>query len=129
MKEGNCRHFNGLPMPIGKQEKEKCCEAGVNYRAHVGGPDHGWFTRTPCLPMLRKPTDQMVPCPKFVAVTAEEEAADKAEMDKGFALILQGLSICCEAPLTARNVAGWQHCSKCQGAAIHSCPPRGARRR
>lgn len=72
MKKGMCTQFNG----IGLAEDAKCCDAGVNYRDLVGGPDLGWATRLPCL----KKNKSTVVCEKYLEPTAAELADHAAVM-------------------------------------------------
>jgi len=69
-----CVHFRGT------QHDE--CEAGVNVRQLVGGPDLGWGCRIPCIPHFNHAKDaKKVPCGKFRAHTAEEVEAREREIE------------------------------------------------
>jgi hypothetical protein len=72
MQKGKCVHFNGSVNP--------CCEAGVNYRALVGGQDFGWLKRLPCLVKYAGP--DAVTCEKRQEPTAEQIEASKREMEE-----------------------------------------------
>lgn len=76
MSKGNCIHFTGVGGPSGDKET---CAAGVNYRAHVGGPAFGWMRRLPCLPSFPQAED-MVPCTHFRAMTKEEHDERQAKL-------------------------------------------------
>lgn len=128
MRAGDCKHWNGA--------QNDCCAAGVNYREAFDGDRPGIALRMPCyrVDIDGKPRDrrgeQMIECTKYEAVTAEEEAADRAETREHLALIGQGLSPCCKAPLdrsrlikSGRNKgSGWVFCSSCKrGVARFNC--------
>lgn len=49
-----CRHYGG-PEPH--------CTAGIDLRAHVGGPDLGWLRRTPCV--INSMSEDTVPCDRY----------------------------------------------------------------
>lgn len=72
MRKGICTHFNG---PI----HNKICDAGVNYRARVGGPDLGWLTRTPCMAKHNVQT-----CDKYQEPTDDEIRACEDNFRKSF---------------------------------------------
>lgn len=57
-----CKHFRGI--------QNDPCEAGVNIRETVGGPDFGWGTRLPCLPW--KGNKAETECDKKELPTREE---------------------------------------------------------
>jgi hypothetical protein len=67
----DCQHFRGI--------QHTTCEAGVNMRELVGGDDHGWAARAPCLPSLDTPA---VTCPKFKTRTKEEAEKVLVDSDK-----------------------------------------------
>jgi hypothetical protein len=73
MKEGVCMYFNGSLA-------NDYCNAGVNYREFVGGPDPGWARRTPCI--KRHGVDG---CNSYREPTAEEIKADEEAFEKSFA--------------------------------------------
>lgn len=78
MYEGDCIHFTGIGIAgDARGGHSRTCKAGVNYRSHVGGPDHGWAVRLPCLPGLAK---DPVSCPNFRAMTRAEHDAHQAEV-------------------------------------------------
>lgn len=102
---GRCAHYNGTI--------NDCCEAGINYRQHVGGPDYGWATRLPCLE--RRGLD-VVPCDKCREPTPEEIAESAAWLEdakKDMELIC---TVCSEAqkrlPDGGSEVV---ECPKCKG--------------
>lgn len=108
MHEGDCIHFTGIGIPgTARGGHEKCCKAGVNYRAHVGGKDSGWATRLPCLPRQSKDAP---PCPHFRAMTKAEDDARKAEftaaIDKALAAIAAGKCHVCGAEAEPSKVVG-----------------------
>lgn len=69
MKRGSCKYFNGV--------QNKVCDAGVNYRELVGGPDAGWCRRMPC----HKSDGSSVVCEKRQDPTASEIAEHRAMID------------------------------------------------
>ena len=71
---GKCVHFNGLPFRI-DEDYGKCCDAGVNYRALVGGSDFGWMARTPCTKTTL--SKDVVLCDKYRDPTPEEIKEDQ----------------------------------------------------
>lgn len=99
MKAGQCKHYTGCLNP-----RTPTCEAGVNYREHVGGDGFGWVRRLPCTKLLGEddPT-AIVKCDKYREPTAEEISADEARVAaamKKFMVAFTG------------NVAAWR---KAQG--------------
>ena len=72
MYRDECRHFNG----IGLGGQAKRCDAGVDYRALVGGPALGWACRIPC---LDEPT--AVRCDRRELLTQAEHTERHAKMD------------------------------------------------
>jgi len=120
MRAGDCKHFNGV--------QHGTCQAGVKYDSMAV-----W----PCLPTSLPWRAGVVAseCASFAATTAEEEAADRAEIDKALDLRRRGLSSCCEAPLDRSRLltsgphagSGWLYCSSCKRAVMHVCA-RGGRR-
>lgn len=133
MKAGDCKHYNGMMQP-GVAHGEERCKAGVNYVQLAGGST-GMALRLPCtqseyLRTRREQTgDQLVTCTRFDAVTAEEEAADKARFEETLKTIAQDLSPCCKAPINRGALArggrhkgsGWLFCSSCRRAFMHVC--------
>lgn len=104
-----CRFFNGLGFGAG--ERAKCCEAGINYRELVGGPDFGWARRIPCLdgsPSL--PRLDPVPCSRRVLMTQEEHAEREKEtralIDQVCARMAAGLCPHCSKPIEPSTVHG-----------------------
>lgn len=73
---GTCVHFNGMGL-----DRKRRCEAGVNYRELVGGPDLGWCTRAPCIKLggTQRDPAAVVPCERYLEPTAEQIAQSKAE--------------------------------------------------
>jgi hypothetical protein len=67
-RKGCCRFFNGTV-----HDK---CDAGVNYRQLVGGPDVGWLTRLPCHKKYR--IDGYATCDKFTEPNEKEIAESQA---------------------------------------------------
>lgn len=67
-----CVHFTGI--------QHDTCKAGVNYRAHVGGPDFGWARRIPCF----SDSVDAPPCDKCQRTTREQAEAEIAASDAAF---------------------------------------------
>lgn len=68
-----CKHYCGTV--------ECVCEAGVNLRKHVGGPDDGWAARLPCNSLLgQRDPAAVVSCDKYEEPTPEEIADEEAFM-------------------------------------------------
>lgn len=101
-----CRFFNGVGL-----DHDKCCEAGVNYRALVGGPDHGWVRRIPCLEGTKAlPRIDPVDCSKRVLMTQEEHAQREKEtreiIDEALAKMARGECPHCGKPSEPSKVVG-----------------------
>lgn len=114
MRAGTCVHFNGMGL-----DRSKCCEAGVNYRELVGGPDLGWCTRAPCIKVggVRRDPAEVVPCEKYAEPSAEQIAESKRQMQE----LLRRMELV--APLVGRikrqyRGRGWsgvEECPACKG--------------
>lgn len=116
-----CKHFLGA---------DRVCRAGVDIRAHVGGPNSGWGRRMPCQPDSSLTDERdIVPCEKYAVATDEEIAAEETEFQKAFDAIRRGMSPCCNASLDERQViqtgrykgSGPRFCSKCGQFVMRSC--------
>ena len=70
MIKGICKYHNGFFATFGN---EGCCEKGVNYRKLVGGDDHNWVMRTPCI-LTHKTT---IVCNEMKWPTSEEVEEDE----------------------------------------------------
>lgn len=105
-----CRHFNG----VGFGGDAKCCRAGIDYRAHVGGEDFGWVKRLPCMP---KPADEdrsrVVACSLREFPTEKEVEAQEREADESMALTTAAIKLCRADAGGKRGVAGDVECPKC----------------
>ena len=77
---GTCRHFNG----IGLRDDDKRCDAGVNYREHVGGPNLGWCLRMPCVRVggINRDPSEVVECDLYEEPSSEEIAESNAELQR-----------------------------------------------
>lgn len=75
MKPGECVHYTGCINP-----RKPACDAGVNYREHVGGDGFGWVTRLPCFKLENVDPAKVVKCDKYCEPTAEQIAAHEAEV-------------------------------------------------
>lgn len=110
---GTCKHFNGMGLDHGKT-----CEAGVNYRAHVGGLDLGWCTRAPCIREGRaRSTGEIVPCALYLEPTGEEIAASKAESEAHFETFKLSFPLIARVKKMqkGRNWSGVEECPACKG--------------
>ncbi len=90
MRAGDCKHFTGI-------QRERC-RAGVRYldvRDTTGPGPYRWPCVDAGLGSGRGPCRTV--CRSFVAVTAEEEAADMAKWDRAFAEITAGRCPTCGA--------------------------------
>lgn len=97
--KNKCKHFNGI------QHSE--CKVGVNYRSLIGGPDHGWAARLPCL----RDDESTIVC-ELLSLPTEGEARQTVETrDKRMTEILSqlGNGICpqCKVEVQQRQVG---HC-------------------
>jgi hypothetical protein len=110
---GTCRHYNGT---VGGTNA--CCEAGVNYRALVGGPDLGWLARLPCVPRSRTDAGDVVHCALFAPKTREEIAAERAEMRAALDRMgrLDPLFGKIKADHHGRDASGTMDCPECGAA-------------
>ncbi len=76
MRDGQCRHFNGI--------QNTCCKAGVNFNDLADGNRMGLALRLPCwTPTSGRKGAIPVECEKYVSVTEKEVADDKAATDTG----------------------------------------------
>ncbi len=93
------------------------CAVGVDIRAHIGGPDYGWLSRSPCVESVY--SKDVVACDKREYPTAEEIAADEAEMEEMFAQLMAGKSPCCDVSLISQGTA--RYCSACKRFVARMC--------
>jgi hypothetical protein len=77
MKKGTCIHYTGCINP-----RKPTCDAGINYREHVGGDGFGWIKRIPCHTLDGEDPSTKVKCNKYQEPTDEQIAASKAETDE-----------------------------------------------
>ena len=112
MREGDCKHY--------PEFRDKACDAGVNMRKLVGGPDLGWATRLPCLPSIRKLCSATVSCEKFEAITAleakahEEDVLAMLEKAKEFDQLIGEL----KAKFGKQSAGGTCPCPVCGGTVV-----------
>lgn len=79
-----CVHFTGI--------QHDTCEAGVCYRALVGGPDFGWASRLPCLEdRLPHKEGPIVACEQLKRTTREEAEAEVTKSDAAFERVTTAL--------------------------------------
>ncbi len=115
-RRGTCKHFTGISLPGG--DDRGACNAGVDYRAHVGGPNLGWAARLPCIKVGRaRPSEPPVPCALYVEPTQAEIDAAEAEwkavlarMELTFPLIER-----IKRQRKGRNWSGVEECPACKG--------------
>lgn len=111
-----CQHYttmHGMP---------KCCRAGMNYHEVAGPPTFGSFLRLPCITTSMTDRPNVRPCPKYLAETREQIAADVDAFEKVIAALDRDVSACCEAPFTIRGEKRW--CSKCGSFVGFFCSPK-----
>jgi len=126
---GKCVHFTGC--------QHETCAVGLRYdevrKSHepLSLPGGGRIGRS--LPCVRSLNPAGVTCSQYREPTAEEIAADEAELQRHLTALGEGRSPCCNAPLIDRLVesgrykgSGWRYCSECRKAVVHQCA-RGGR--
>lgn len=108
--DGRCRHgsMRGL---------DKVCALGIDVRAHVGGPDLGWFCRTPCV--VSGFSRDVVPCDRFEEFTEAEKQAREDEIKRAVDSVLAGKSPCCGADLIAQGTG--RYCEACHMFVARFC--------
>ncbi len=99
------------------------CARGVPIRTHVGGAEHGWMARMPCV--TTSLSRDQVPCELREYPTPEELAESERRMREAMDSVLAGRSSCCHAPLIARGTA--RYCSKCREFVARLCGESEAR--
>jgi hypothetical protein len=109
-----CKHYHARP---GLRYE---CELGVDIRALVGGSDYGWLTRMPCV--TTSLSREQVTCERRCYQTAEELAAEEAEMMRVLEAFASGKSPCCGAGLVA--VGSFHYCEACRKFVAHTMVDR-----
>jgi hypothetical protein len=95
---GHCKHYGSAPG--GKLT----CAKGVDIRAHVGGKNLGWRTRTPCVTSgPYHDSANAVPCAMLELPTAEEVAEAQAKFMRDVDAIMSGKCPACGATLVTRE--------------------------
>lgn len=117
MRKGTCKHYNRHVAEHGE------CEADINVRRAVGGPDSGWLMRTPCFVDHEQ---KAFMCERYAEPTDEELAARNAEI----AASIKRIGIARKAILDAGakpsgtikcpHCAGTLHWSKASNGHIHA---------
>jgi len=103
MTHQSCKHYGVKPGC------KYTCARGVDIRKHVGGPNTGWLARSPCV--TSKLSYEQVACDLREYPTAEELAAEEAEIEQVMQRFAAGLSPCCNETMTKRGVN--RYCPKC----------------
>jgi hypothetical protein len=101
-KMARCVFFTGTHREV--------CEAGVNYRLLVGGPDFGWGTRLPCLSEFEPKSGDRATCDKCRMTTREEAEQEVAESDASYARVSACLTAIHEKHGKARGLAESMPC-------------------
>jgi hypothetical protein len=111
--QDTCRHFNG-------SWHNQCCEAGVNYRELVGGPDLGWLTRLPCHKNIEPRSGTKVPCDKFEEPTAEELELAQKEIQEAVARMEQTIPLRAMMKKKYKGVSAQEtvECPVCKGKLV-----------
>lgn len=106
-KPSQCVHFNGTV--------NDCCDAGVNYRQLVGGPDFGWCRRLPCMDKYAKP--DAVSCDKKRYPTEEEMVAYEKAVKESTERFLLTVPLITGMKARYRNRSGQEtvECPACKG--------------
>jgi hypothetical protein len=114
MKKGICRYFTGLPM-VSLQDQRTTCEAGINYRKHIGGPDLGWCSRAPCL--TTSMSKEQVPCDKYEEPTQEEIDKFDAEVKEASDRMMRTIPFIekIKKKYKGQNVKSTDECPECKG--------------
>lgn len=108
----SCVHFTGI--------QHTRCEAGVDYRALVGGPDFGWASRLPCLEeRLPHAEAPIVSCDKCQRTTREQAVAEIDASDAAFARINTCLKAIRAKHGKTRGVQDLMPCPNHCGGTLH----------
>ena len=121
MKDGWCKHFNGM------RDEGATCKRGHDYRAICGKPDWGIFTVIPCND--KNETD--VKCADFELPTEAELAEQEKEFQERFDFTQTAIALIVEKtkanpkwePELDKKVEGCQgtvECPKCKGELHYS---------
>lgn len=113
-KMSRCVHFTGTMRDT--------CEAGVNYRQIVGGPDLGWGTRLPChVDLFPAKGGDVATCEKRRMTTREEAEAEVREADESYQRVSTCLKAIREKHGKARGLADSMPCpTECGGTLRYS---------
>ena len=116
MKKGTCRHFNGVGVGV-DDRYEKCCDAGINYRKHVGGKDLGWACRMPCIKGGYTKPEEVVPCDLYEEPTQEDIDKHEAGMDAHINRIMMCMPLIerIKKEHKGESWRGTEECPVCQG--------------
>jgi hypothetical protein len=114
-----CLHFTGI--------QHHRCKAGVCY-SDVRGSAPAPYSRS-CIRDEHWVAGGSPPCALYEASSEAVIDAEDTEIHRAFALIAKGLSQCCEAPLSTRQVIergqhegnGPRFCSKCGQVSFWAC--------
>jgi hypothetical protein len=104
VRHNRCKHYSGNVYCRGP------CDAGVNVRERVGGPDDGWLMRSPCFP---EHAEKAFACKDFALPTKEELEAEKREQRASLERIARARAAILEAGAKPRS-AGQLPCPVCE---------------
>ena len=107
MSDKRCTHSVGLSSRDGAPI---ICQAGIDVRALVGGPDFGWLKRCPC---SGRYTDA-VPCAQYQAPSAEEVAAELRALQVHFVHMDNAYVLIRRQHQQDHQPAGTVECPACQ---------------
>lgn len=104
-----CKHFDG---PI----INDFCEAQVNYRLLVGGPNEGWYKRTPCI----QGNETNVVCERQQFPTPEELRDREEKLRKRYEALRDALiAINAQRKLDGK-LQGVIECPACKGVLAYT---------
>lgn len=105
MRRDCCKYYNGA---VGPGMRRRPCGAGVDMRALVGGPDHGWLARLPCTRNMvtSLPKEPGPDCELYEEPTAAEVAEYERETRRAVAAALNGECPTCGKPMSSKRADG-----------------------
>lgn len=117
MEDYKCKHYNGRVAGFGAGEECGECDAFVNVRLLVDGPDTGWFKRMPC--DIRNKTE--ITCVHLSLPTAEEVEASKEDRKRWMDAFMAKLKlvdplICSLKESHPHGGEGVEECPSCKGS-------------
>ena len=115
MRKGTCIHFKGLCLG-----GNTICGAGVDYRKAFDGKKPGVFLRMPCVEMVDRKGETVMPCPinAWQEPTDEQIREHEAEWEQAMGKTKAALKVAAEwrvKPKPAKDRQGTVECPVCKG--------------